>query len=72
MLNPARDFEYPFALGIMDMSTIDVVPKKDIPAEHALDKNDLADPPEGIKPVDPRDRPKDTLDEPDDIGVDVI
>jgi hypothetical protein len=52
MLNPCRDLEYPFALGIMDMSTINVPPKKDIPAEHALDKDDVVDPPEGLKPVD--------------------
>ena len=30
MLNPARDLEYPFALGVIDMSTINVLPKKDI------------------------------------------
>jgi hypothetical protein len=72
MLNRARDLEYPFALGIMDMSTIDVVPKKEIRAEHALDKDDVIDPPEGVKPVDPRDKPKDTFNVPDDIGVDVI
>jgi hypothetical protein len=52
MLNPCRDLEYPFALGIMDMSTINVPPKKDIPAEHALDKDDVVDPTEGLKPVD--------------------
>jgi hypothetical protein len=40
--------------------------------EHALDKDDVIDLPERVKPVDPRDRPKDTLDEPNDIGVDVI
>ena len=72
MLNPCRDLEYPFALGITDMSTVNVPPKKDIPAEHALDKNAVTDPPGDINPVDPRDRPKDTLDEPDDIGVEVI
>jgi len=72
MLDPCRDLEYPFTLGIIDMSTINVPPQKDIPAEHALDKDDVIDPPEGIKPVDPRDKPKDSLDEPDDIGVDVI
>ena len=71
-MNPARDLEYPFALGVLDVSTVNVVPKKDAPAEHALDKDDAIDPPEGIKPVDPRDKPKDTFDEPDDIGVDVI
>jgi hypothetical protein len=49
MLNPARDLEYPFVLGILDMSTIDIVPKKDVPAEHALDKDDVIDPSEGIK-----------------------
>jgi hypothetical protein len=64
MLNPARDLDDPFALGIMDMSTINVPPKKDIPAEHALDRDDVIDPPEATKPVDPRDKPKDTLDEP--------
>jgi hypothetical protein len=63
MLNPARDLEYPFALGIMDMSTIDVVPKKDIPAEHALDKDDVINPPDGMKPV--VDKPGDTCDKPD-------
>jgi hypothetical protein len=72
MLNPCRDLEYPFALGIMDMSTINVPPIKDIPAEHALDKDDVIDPPEGVKSVDARDKLKNTLDEPDDIGVDVI
>jgi hypothetical protein len=71
MPNPCRYLEYPFALGIMDMPTISVPPKKDIPAEHALDTDD-GHPPEGGKPVDPRDKPKDILEEPDDSGVDVI
>jgi hypothetical protein len=50
----------------MDMSTIEVVTKKDIPAEHALDKldkDDVIDPPDGMKPV--RDTPNDTCDKPD-------
>ena len=68
MLNPARDLEYPFIP--LDTSTVPVVPKNDIPAEHALDKDDVIDPPDGVKPVDPRDKPKDTFDEPGDIGVD--
>ncbi len=33
---------------------------------------DSVDNPAGIKPVYPRDRPKDTFDEPDDLGVDVV
>jgi hypothetical protein len=49
--------------GIMDMSTIEVVTKKDIPAEHALDKDDVNDPAGGMKPV--RDTPNDTCDKPD-------
>jgi hypothetical protein len=72
MLDPCRDLEYPFALGIMDMPTIHVPPKKDIPAEHALDTDDGIHPSEGGKPADPPDRPKDTLAEPDEIGVHVI
>jgi hypothetical protein len=72
MLNPARDLEYPIALGALNMSTVNVVPKKDVPAEHALDNDDVIDPPEGIESTDPRDRSEDTFDEPDDTGVEVI
>jgi hypothetical protein len=51
-----------------------IVPNKDVPVEHKID---LVGPGGGVKPVDPRDwyprdRRKDTFDEPDDIDVDVI
>jgi hypothetical protein len=68
-MNRARNLEYPFALAAFDMQKTDV--ERESPAAHALDKSDLIDPPEGIKPVDPRDKLRDTLDEPDDIGVHV-
>jgi hypothetical protein len=53
------------------MSTVNVGPKPDIPAEHALDNDVVVYPPEGIKSVGPRDRPKDTFDEPEDLNVDI-
>jgi hypothetical protein len=71
VLNPARDLEYQFALGVLDMpKTQEDVPRA-IPSEHALDKDDVVDSPEGIKPVDPHDMPRDTFAEPDDLGVEI-
>jgi hypothetical protein len=67
-VNPVRGLEYPFALGLLDMPKTE----EDVPREHALDEDDVIDPPEGIKRVDLRDRPKDTFDESDDLGVDVV
>jgi hypothetical protein len=69
-MNPMRDLEYPFALGAIDTSTVEIKPKKGVPAEHALEKDGVLDPLDGR--VDPRDRPKSTFDGPDDIDVDVI
>jgi hypothetical protein len=60
MLNPARDLEYPFIP--LDTSTILVGPKNDIPAEHALEKDAVIDPTEGLTPVEPRNKPKDSFD----------
>jgi hypothetical protein len=50
----------------------DGAPGVGIPAGRALETGHVIYPPEGITPVDPRDRPKDIFDESDDIGVDVI
>jgi hypothetical protein len=49
-MNPARDLEYPFLLDPKDVASKDTV-HGDIPKEHSLDKDDVIDPPEGVKPV---------------------
>jgi hypothetical protein len=40
------------------MSLVNVGPKPDIPAEHALNNDNVFDPPKGIKSVGPRDSRK--------------